>query len=279
MASTCTRKYFEATLASGPVSCFVTSRDIFANFCLPETKILNNSFPALLERFVQRQLVWGSEEPTFPNAHSTSCNVVYGPMVLLPNEIDLVRAGDNHIDQAQLIRLTRAVAKTKIDAMWWQDLGASTEMRKKENDNSWQWAKRLGELRNNRWHESLAVETHDGNIQGAILYWLNTRSFAENDKGAVYIEALASAPRNRPWLVPSPLYRGVGEGLLLRATLHSYVVGLEGRVNLLSFRDQRTASFYKNRGFEIVGEEEGLDQMELSPAKAFQWLKDEGYDL
>jgi hypothetical protein len=200
-------------------------------------------------------------------------------MIPLPNEIDLVRAADNHIVQARFVRLTRPVAKVKIDATWWQDLGASTEMRKKENDNSWHWAKRLGELRNDRWHESFAIETQDGNIQGAILYWLNTRSFVESEKGAVYLEALATAPRNRPWLVSSPLYRGVGENLLLRAAVHSYIVGLEGRINLLSFRDERTVSFYKNRGFEIVGEEEGLDQMELAPSRAFEWLKDEGYDI
>ena len=200
-------------------------------------------------------------------------------MIPLPTEIDLVRAADDHIIQARFVRLTRPVAKTKIDATWWEDLGASTEMRKKENDNSWHWAKRVGELRNARWHEPLAIETPDGNIQGAILYWLNARSFVESDRGAVYVEALASAPRNRPWLVSSPLYRGVGEGLLLRATLHSYVVGLEGRVNLLSFHDEATVSFYKKRGYEIVGEEQGLVQMELLPTKAFEWLKDEGYDI
>jgi hypothetical protein len=144
-------------------------------------------------------------------------------MIPLPNEIDLVRAADNHIVQARFVRLTRPVAKVKIDATWWQDLGPSTEMRKKENDNSWHWAKRLGELRNDRWHESFAIETQDGNIQGAILYWLNTRSFVESEKGAVYLEALATAPRNRPWLVSSPLYRGVGENLLLRAAVHSYI--------------------------------------------------------
>jgi hypothetical protein len=87
-------------------------------------------------------------------------------MIPLPNEIDLVRAADN----ARFVRLTRPVAKVKIDATWWQDLGASTEMRKKENDNSWHWAKRLGELRNDRWHESFAIEAQDGNIQGAIFY-------------------------------------------------------------------------------------------------------------
>ncbi|HEY6802438.1 MAG TPA: hypothetical protein VI306_02560 [Pyrinomonadaceae bacterium] len=200
-------------------------------------------------------------------------------MLLLPNEIDLVRAEDNYVVEARFVRLSRTIAKTKIDGTWWQDLDAPTEMRKRENDNSWHWASRLGELRNSRWHEAFAIETLDGDIQGAILYWLNARSFVESEKGAVYVEALSTAPRNRSWLVSSPLYRGVGEGLLVRAAFHSYVVGLEGRVNLLSFRDERTISFYTKRGVESVGEEDGLEQMELSPTEAFRWLRDEGYDL
>jgi GNAT superfamily N-acetyltransferase len=200
-------------------------------------------------------------------------------MFPLPDKIDLVRAVDNQPVEARIVKLTRTTARTKIDSKWWQDLGASTEIRKNENDNSWHWAKRVGDLKYDRWHERLAVETEDGDIQGAILYWLNARSFVTEEKGAVYVEALATAPRNRPWLVSAPLYRGVGENLLLRATLHSYVVGLEGRLNLLSFRDERTVSFYQRRGFEIVGEDDDLNQMELSPIKALQWLQEEGYDV
>ncbi|HEU4711930.1 MAG TPA: hypothetical protein VFS76_10220 [Pyrinomonadaceae bacterium] len=200
-------------------------------------------------------------------------------MFPLPDKIDLVRAVDNQPVKARIVKLTRTIAKTRIDSKWWQDLGVSTEMRRKENDNSWHWAKRVGELKNDRWHEPAAVETEEGDIQGAILYWLNARSFVAEEKGAVHVEALATAPRNRPWLVSSPLYRGVGENLLFRATLHSYVVGLEGRVNLLSFRDEKTVSFYQRRGFEIVGEDDDLIQMELAPVKALQWLQEEGYDV
>jgi hypothetical protein len=47
-------------------------------------------------------------------------------MFPLPNKIDLVRVADNHIVKAQVVRLTRTVAQTKIDATGWQDLGAST---------------------------------------------------------------------------------------------------------------------------------------------------------
>jgi hypothetical protein len=145
---------------------------------------------------------------------------------------------------------------------------------KKENDNSWHWAKRLGELRNDRWHESFAIETQDGNIQGAILYWLNTRSFVESEKGAVYLEALATAPRNRPLAcLLSTISRCRRKSAFEGSSPQLY------RINLLSFRDERTVSFYKNRGFEIVGEEKGLDQMELAPSRAFEWLKDEGYDI
>jgi hypothetical protein len=200
-------------------------------------------------------------------------------MLQLPDKINVRREADRLTVEARIVELTRPLAKSKIDVNWWQDLGVPTQIRKNENDNSWQWAKRLGELRQNRWHEAVAVETEDGEIQGAILYWLNTGSLVDREKGAVHVEALATAPRNRPWLVSSPVYRGIGENLLLRTTLHSYVVGFKGRLNLLSFPDERTISFYENRRFEIVGEDDGLVQMELPSSKALEWLREEGYDL
>ncbi len=55
--------------------------------------------------------------------------------------------------------------------------------RKKENDHDWKWAKRLGELRNDRWHEAVAAQTDDGDLQGEILYLTNAKSFIEDLQG------------------------------------------------------------------------------------------------
>jgi hypothetical protein len=174
------------------------------------------------------------------------------------------------------------LAQTQIDGKWWQVPEVTRSARQQENDYQWRWAKRVGELVNDRWHEAVAVQLADGSIEGAIVYWTNTRSFVDPEQGAVYVEALATAPRNRSGLVPTPEHRGVGEGLLIRSVVHSYLLGLGGRVNLTSFDDPRTVQFYQNRGFSMVGydgeDDERLPRLELDSDAAITWLREEGYE-
>lgn len=199
----------------------------------------------------------------------------------LPSRIELFNVADNTPVGAVIARLTRPLAKEKIDGVWWKGLEAPRDKREREDDHHWQWAKMVGFLKNDRWHEAVAAQTSDNDVQGAILYWINTKSFLEAGRGAVYVQALATAPRNRPWLVPSPRYRGVGEKLLFRAVTHSYSLGLEGRVNLEAFNNERTTSFYQNRGFTLVESEndDDLAKLELAPNAAVAWLREGGYDV
>lgn len=197
----------------------------------------------------------------------------------LPDKVELTRAADDAPISANLVTLSRSLAHAQIDSKWWELPGVSRDERRAENDYHWRWAKRLGELKNDRWHEAAAVQTDDGDIQGAILYWINGVSYVDKDKGAVSVEAIATAPRNRAWLVDSPVYRGVGERLLLRAVAHSYLLGFAGRVNLVAFDDAKTVSFYLNRRFEAVGYEDELPRLELSPEAAANWVREKGYEL
>lgn len=197
----------------------------------------------------------------------------------LPETIQLSATSSNATCIASLVQLTRDLAQIKIDATWWALPGVSKTLRQQENDHTWQWAKRIGELRNNRWHEAVAVTTEDTEVQGAILYQFNATSFVDASKPAVFVEALATAPRNRPWLVGHANYSGIGTGLLFRAVCHSYLQGYEGRVNLMAFDDSRTLAFYEHRGFEVVGHEEGLPLLELSQETAYTWLRKDGYEV
>lgn len=197
----------------------------------------------------------------------------------LPEKVELTSVADNAVVGANLVALTRRLAHDRIDSKWWELPGVSKEKKRAENDYDWRWAKRLGELRNDRWHEAVAVQTDDGDVQGAILYWLNGVSFVESDKGAIRVDALATAPRNRAWLVDAPLFRGVGERLLLRAAVQSYRLGFGGRVSLVAFDEMKTVSFYVNRGFEAVGYDEELPRLELSSAAALEWLREKGVEL
>lgn len=205
-------------------------------------------------------------------------------METLPQLIELTRVADKTTVQANLVALTRRLAQTEIDTKWWQNPQLDKSLRSLERDRGYSWSKRIGEVGNNRWFESRAIQTDDGRVQGAICYWINGRSFLNASNAAVYVELLATSPGNREWLVQPPVYRGVGSGLLLSAVEHSYRLGFDGCVNLVSVNDFHSRQFYESRGFVLAGydgedDEEKLPRYELSAAAAKEWLRKEGYEI
>src|SRR5262245_27907003 len=138
----------------------------------------------------------------------------------LPGGVTISRVSDGSEVSAPIVELTRDLAKRQIDAKWWAIPDVSKRKREKENDHQWNWTKSVGVIRNSRWHEAIAIQTTDSEVQGAMIYRTDARSLINPDFGTIAVEALATAPRNRPWLVDDPKFRGVGEGLLLRAVCH-----------------------------------------------------------
>lgn len=200
------------------------------------------------------------------------------PMDELPDSISLISWRSGQQCTARVVRLTRELAATKIDGRWWAIEAKAGASRDEEDDHHWPWRKLVGAHRNDLTWEFAGVQTEDGEIQGAIAYRIDFRSFVDPALTTVYIDRLAAAPRNRPWLVASPAYRGVGRGLLLRAVCHSYLLGLGGRVNLVSVPHERTRRFYNGRGLVRVREDEdGSIEYELSDEAAQRWLQEEGY--
>ena len=176
------------------------------------------------------------------------------------------------------MRITRQLAASKIDGRWWAIKAQAGARREDEDDHHWPWRKLVGEHRSDLTWEFVGVQTDDGEIQGAIAYRIDFKSFLVPELTSVYVDRLAAAPRNRPWLVADPIYKGSGKGLLLRAVCHSYLLGLGGRVNLVSVPSERTRRFYERRGFAAVREDEdGSIEYELSDEAAQRWLQEEGY--
>lgn len=202
-------------------------------------------------------------------------------MLELPANVQLTVGATGKCVDAMLIELTTRVAKKSIDCKWWVLPDVEKKRKFQENDHHWRWGDRIGKLTNDKWHQALAIQTTEGTVEGAILYWFNTKSAVHPEVGSVYIEALATAPHNRKTLVKAPAFRGVGEALLLNAVVDSYNYGFGGRVSLQSFNEPSTIAFYENRNFEIVGYDgDGsarLPILELNPEKAERWLKSEGY--
>jgi hypothetical protein len=198
-------------------------------------------------------------------------------MFELPQDVTLTLDPPGTEVQARLVRLTRAVAADRIDGEWW-NIGGSNTAREAEGDHHWRWRRIIGELRTQRNREALAVETEDGAIQGAIVYRIDALSRVEPGLGAIYGERIATAPRNRPWLVNPPHMRGVGKVLLLAAVRHSYLLGLGGRVWLTSLPSENTRMFYVNRGFQLIFQNpDDTIAYELPTARAAAWLQEEGY--
>lgn len=199
-------------------------------------------------------------------------------MFELPQDVTLTLYPPGTEVRARLMRLTREVAADRIDGQWW-NTGGSKTARESEGDHHWRWRRIVGKLRTKATSEALAVETDDGAIQGAIVYHIDAFSRLEPNKGAIYGEWLATAPRNRFWLVKPPHLRGVGKELLLAAIRHSYSLGLGGRFWLKSLPSERTQEFYVKRGFEEVVFEnlDGTIDYELPSARAVAWLEEEGY--
>jgi len=179
--------------------------------------------------------------------------------------------------QARIVRLTRDTAASRVDGQWW-NIGGSKAAREAEGDHHWRWRAIVGRLRTQRNKEALAIETEDGMIQGAIVYRIDALSRIESGRGAIYGEWLATAPRNRPWLVNPPHLRGIGRVLLFAAVRHSYMLGLGGRVWLTSLPSERTRNFYVNLGFRVIFQNpDGTIDYELPSDRAMEWLEEEGY--
>lgn len=198
-------------------------------------------------------------------------------MLVLPDDIKIFNVQRQCLVRAKLVVLTRELASTEIDGTWWK-VPVSRNRRESEDDHHWVWRKLLGLHRNDLAWEAVAVQSASGAVEGAMLYRIDAKSQISRGEGAVFIDRLATAPRNRPWLVASPKYQGIGTVLLLAAVRHSYSLGLKGRVWLTSLPSEKTRKFYRNRGFRVIFEDEDdMIDYELPSAEARQWLKSEGY--
>lgn len=198
-------------------------------------------------------------------------------MFELPEEVSIFNVRRQAAVGARIVRLTRELAASRLDGEWWK-IPVSRSIREQEGDHHWQWRKVLGQYRNQLVWEAVAIQSAGGDLEGAAIYRVDAKSQLERGCGAVYIDRIAAAPRNRPWLVDPPKYQGIGTTLLLAVVRHSYLLGLEGRVWLTSLPSEQTREFYRKRGFQMIFEDEdGMIDFELPATSAVKWLKSEGY--
>lgn len=197
--------------------------------------------------------------------------------MLLPETIQIFRCLDNCYIDANLIQLTRDIAKHEIDPKWWQGIATSTN-RKKELDHSWNWATLIGSAQGRLTFEAVGIRSEENEIEGALFMELDAKSQLEEANGAIYIVGISTAPRNRNWLVESPRYSGIGEVLILTAIRYSYSLGLKGRVWLEAFETPTLQRFYRKFHFEeVCRNEDGMTILEVPTEMAVSMLRQKGF--
>jgi hypothetical protein len=188
-------------------------------------------------------------------------------------------------EQAQIINLDRTTARLLIDGRWWSEPWITKTVRRelKERwrdlapDYYWNWRKFIGQYPPEKLSlERLALQTRDGEIQGAIILDSNRRSLMDTRCGTVYVEYLAAAPRNREILAPfsgQPSYKGAGTALLLCSMFLSRKLGLGGRVTLQTLSQPANWYIDKHHFARVDNPDSGGEYLELSPDQAIVALK------
>lgn len=193
-------------------------------------------------------------------------------------EVSISRAVDGAKVDAEVVTLTPALAKTKIDLQWWKH--PDLDLTKPETDQRWNWESIALSYGQNIFRSCAAVLSPEDYLEGAIAYQLDAKSKLEAGEGCLYLGWLATAPRNRKWVCSTPVYKEVGLVLLQRAIQESNLNGLGGRINLDSVPTLKTVEFYEANGFVRTGAkpfEPALINFEL-PLIAAQKLLQEAKD-
>jgi len=192
----------------------------------------------------------------------------------LPTKLLLTHCQTQETVLATIQRLDREEAKDRIDQRWWRDLADTKTDPQDEPDSHWQWRAIDSTCQNKPYFRAVAAKTQDGQIQAAMVYRVDAKSVLERGEKAVYVDRLATAPRNRDTLMEAPVYRGGGSGLLVVAVAQSYSLGFQGRLNLVPIAN---LAWYENCGF-VPTEVETNDGFlyELPKDRALELLQRKG---
>lgn len=191
------------------------------------------------------------------------------PQFHLPTLIELTRWESGAVESAKIIRLQREQGSDLIDGVWWADLEEPIASPKEEPDSKWYWRDIVSHYQNKPAYKSVALQTDDGQVQAAMVYQIGFKSQVEDGKYSVYIDRLASAPRNRAKLTKQPIFQGSGTGLLVYAAAQSYFLGQQGRISLVPIAN---IDWYERRGFVRT-------DTEIPDGKIFELPKDRAIEL
>ena len=129
---------------------------------------------------------------------------------------------------------------------------------KDAQDAHWEWEPKARAAVRSLARETFAVECN-GETQGLMLVDVTQfgRLNGQQRQELVYIDLLATAPWNRPKLVLSPRYKGVGRVMLATAIAYSEDLGFNGRIGLHSL--PQSVVWYSAAGLTDGGHDQVKD--------------------
>ncbi len=142
-------------------------------------------------------------------------------------------------------------------------------------DAHWVWHEKAQERAGQLQWESFSIRCA-GKTQGLMYLDMlrRCRLPSQHNLHLVYIDLLATAPWNRPRLTSQPMYRGVGNVLMLEAILHSHAEGFGGRIGLHSLPNAE--EFYRVEWqMEALGPDPaygGLTYFEMTTKRATEFV-------
>ncbi len=129
---------------------------------------------------------------------------------------------------------------------WWAEIVRTKTLIADEPDYHWDWVTVISkQVLNKPSGRSVCLRSPDGVIQGAMIYRIGAKSALHPGKNVVYVDRLATAPRNRSNLVQTARFSRVGECLLRYAMVESLSYGLGGRLTVYPIAN---VSFYERQG-------------------------------
>ena len=200
----------------------------------------------------------------------------------LPKTTELFFAPTGKYVEARLVELTAEAIRRRIHRGWWTDDSLSEILYPMPIDRHWNWNRMAIRYAGRKLQSTkVAIVTGDQAVQGAMM--MSTErvpSSLDPHAGALFVELLFTAPRNRPGLRTDgkPLFLGVGTELLSWAAWLSRRNGCEGRLLLDASPDY--IEWYVRRGLQILSADpivfEGIHYtpMELPVPAAQDLLKD-----
>lgn len=208
-------------------------------------------------------------------------------MTVSISEIHLFNVERNELESAELWDAITEQQLTDWEAEWMPELFRALQRLNQEGverqywpqSRYWNWREKLKSLQGMLANPSFSIVCN-GLTQGMMIVdtvRYRCRIDSQTGQHLVYVKYVENAPWNRPGLLISPRYRGVGSILIRAGIALSVDMGFHGRIGLHSL-PQANNFYAQTCGMMDLGPDldyENLHYFEMTPQQARAFVKKE----